>query len=94
MHDWQFTVEVSDLEAGWLLQVLGIRRWSWGPYPTEDAARAAEHQIFRRWAQAAQGRGGWVWRKTSEIWVVTTPAGVEVGGTPMCREACSVHHVE
>ena len=94
LHDWQFTVDICGPDRGWSVHVQGSQRWTWGPFASEADAQDAEHRIFQRWLSAARDRGGWAWRRTAAIWVVTAPADVDVHGEPLCREACSLHHAD
>lgn len=53
-----------------------------GPFDHRADAEQAQHRLFRRWAIRAARQGGWAWKSTANLWVVTVPEGVAVQGRP------------
>ncbi len=76
---------------GWAYCITGIRRRSYGPFPSEALARADRHARLRRWNRAARAHGGWAWRRTARAWVVTLPEGIACDGRPLDRAPCTTH---
>lgn len=92
MRDYMIRVEDSVLEAsGWVFRYQAQGLMVLGPFPTRAGAECAREQLFRRWADAARARGGWLWRATRKDWRVTLPESQVVGLAPLRSQPCTVH---
>jgi hypothetical protein len=77
---WSYDVWIGPCPGGWRLAVVSRERLEYGPFPTERAARMAEHRTIRRWSDRARELGGYALRLRADEWCVALPEGVEVRG--------------
>jgi hypothetical protein len=85
MSDHAFSVSPPRLDGDrWVFDVDGRRH---GPFSSAAEAGHAREALFARWNRRARALGGWVWRPTARVWVVTLPAGAARDlGRPLDRK--------
>lgn len=92
MVDFQFELEGPACHDGaWFYALRGDGWWRFGPFEGAEGAAADAEARFRRWRARALGHGGWAWRRSGHVWVVTVPEGVAVPGRPLARAPCTRH---
>lgn len=90
--DRAFDISLPALEqGGWWIRICGIRKPYLGPFETESRAYNVRDLWFKKWSVRAQALEGWVWKKTEEVWVVTTPHCALSAGRPLQQRVCSKH---
>lgn len=80
MASFMFAAPTPHMEGGrwWFL----VDHQVHGPFDDQAEAEQARHHLFRRWSIRAARQGGWAWKSTGCLWVVTVPEGVPVRGRP------------
>ena len=85
-------VEISSPKRevdGWWIQVRARQNKHIGPFATLEAAQEYRVHRFILWGANSIRRGGWLWKKTEELWVATLPESTGSDGVLLRSEPCS-----